>query len=288
MVPDQGKKWVFESINASWRGHKCRVKQKHYYAHETDEKRWENRPKTVSDSQFKDLLEYWNCSLIEKEAKINKGNRGSLDDMHTMGPKSYAMLRHKLQQEDPDKQEPSQEKVYKESRKRNPEKTYLTNNEKSISNIAKMDALQSVEHGEDGNTKDHYSEVIQDPVRKNRVRLYGRGVTKTDLKKKDTNSGFIFPQEFLQSMETQLVQKLAPSVASVILSQIQAANPGVELVIPDFSIGTKPKDASRDQHPTSDTNEQASNGPQLLDCEERLGEIPEDLGSNRAGQPLVN
>ncbi|XP_057247496.1 uncharacterized protein LOC104899247 [Beta vulgaris subsp. vulgaris] len=150
MVPDQGKKWVFESINASWRGHKCRVKQKHYYAHETDEKRWENRPKTVSDSQFKDLLEYWNCSLIEKEAKINKGNRGSLDDMHTMGPKSYAMLRHKLQQEDPDKQEPSQEKVYKESRKRNPTKTYLTNNEKSISNIAKMDALQSVEHGEDG------------------------------------------------------------------------------------------------------------------------------------------
>ncbi|XP_019104833.3 uncharacterized protein LOC104893336 [Beta vulgaris subsp. vulgaris] len=267
MVPDHGKKWVFESINASWHGHKCRVKQKHYYAHETDEKRWENRPKTVSDSQFKDLLEYWNCSLIEKEAKINKGNRGSLDDMHTMGPKSYAMLRHKLQQEDPDKQEPSQEKVYKESRKRNPEKTYLTNNEKSISNIAKMDALQSVEHGEDGNTKDHYSEVIQDPVRKNRVRLYGRGVTKTDLKKKDTNSGFIFPQEFLQSMETQLVQKLAPSMASVILSQIQAANPGVELVIPDFSIGTKPKDASRDQHPTSDTNEQASNGPQLLDCE---------------------
>ncbi|KMS99254.1 hypothetical protein BVRB_2g046910 isoform A [Beta vulgaris subsp. vulgaris] len=130
-----------------------------------------------------------------------------------------------------------------------------------------MDSLQSVEHGEDGNTKDHYSEVIQDLVRKNRVRLYGRGVTKTDLKKKDKNSGFIFPQEFLQRMETQLVQKLAPSVASVILSQIQAANPGVELVIPDFSIGTKPNDASRDQHLTSDTNEQASNGPQLLDCE---------------------
>ncbi|KMT05984.1 hypothetical protein BVRB_7g164710 [Beta vulgaris subsp. vulgaris] len=92
-----------------------------------------------------------------------------------------------------------------------------------------MDALQSVEHGEDGNNKDHYSEVIQDLVRKNRVRLYGRGVTKTELKKKDTNSGFIFPQEFLQSMETQLVQKLAPSVASVIFSQIQAANPREKL-----------------------------------------------------------
>ncbi|KMS64729.1 hypothetical protein BVRB_017290, partial [Beta vulgaris subsp. vulgaris] len=131
---------------------------------------------------------------------------------------------------------------------------------------AKMDALQS-ENGEDGNVKNHYSEVIQDPVRKNRVRLYGRGVTKTDLKKKDKNSGFIFPQEFLQSMETQLVQKLAPSVASVILSQIQAANPGVDLVIPDFSSGTIPRDASRDQHPTSDSNGQASNGPQLLDRE---------------------
>ncbi|KMT06450.1 hypothetical protein BVRB_7g161190 [Beta vulgaris subsp. vulgaris] len=132
--------------------------------------------------------------------------------------------------------------------------------------LAKMDALQS-ENGEDGHVKDHYSQVIQDPVRKNRVRLYGRGVTKTDLKKKDKNSGFIFPQEFLQSMETQLVQKLAPSVASVILSQIQAANPGVDLVIPDFSSGTIPRDASRDQQPTSDSNGQASNGPQLLDRE---------------------
>ena len=43
-----------------------------------------------------------------------------------------------------------------------------------------MDALKSVEHEDDGNVKDHYSEVIQDHVRKNHVRLYERGVTKSD------------------------------------------------------------------------------------------------------------
>ena len=56
-------------------------------------------------------------------------------------------------------------------------------------------------------------------------------------------------------------------MASVIHSQIYGANPGIELVILDFSIGTIPRDASRDQHPTSDSNGKASNGPNLSDRE---------------------
>lgn len=65
MVPDEGRKWVMETINASWRGYKCRVKKNHYYAYKTDALRWEHRPKTISESQFRDLLDYWDCSVVE-------------------------------------------------------------------------------------------------------------------------------------------------------------------------------------------------------------------------------
>ena len=39
------------------------------------------------------------------------------------------------QQQDPDKKEPSQARVYKESRKRTEGRTYLTNHEKVAENI---------------------------------------------------------------------------------------------------------------------------------------------------------
>ncbi|KNA09961.1 hypothetical protein SOVF_148750, partial [Spinacia oleracea] len=76
--------------------------------------------------------------------------------------------------------------VYKESRKRVPGRTYLTNPEKIEENIEKIDALESTQDGEGGsNSEDLISEVIQGPKRKrkSRVPLYGKGVTKSDLKK---------------------------------------------------------------------------------------------------------
>uniref|UniRef100_A0A803MSE8 Uncharacterized protein n=1 Tax=Chenopodium quinoa TaxID=63459 RepID=A0A803MSE8_CHEQI len=141
------------------------------------------------------LQEIWDYVL--ETSRINKENRLMLDDMHTMGPNSFAILRHELKQQDPNKQEPSQAKVYKESRKRTTGRTYLTNNEKAEQNIAKMDALESSNHEDGSNSKDPYSEVIPNPKRKSRLRLYGKGVRMTDLKKKDKKSDFIFPEEFI-------------------------------------------------------------------------------------------
>ncbi|KNA03588.1 hypothetical protein SOVF_207670, partial [Spinacia oleracea] len=154
----------------------------------TDELRWENKPDTISAPQFQDLLNYWKCEKIKEESKTNRENRLLLNDMHTMGRKGFAILRHELQEQDPDKQEPSQAKVYKESRKRVPGRTYLTNPEKIEENIAKIDALESTQDGEEGNnSKDLISEVIQGPKSesKSRVPLYGKGVIKSDLKKKE-------------------------------------------------------------------------------------------------------
>uniref|UniRef100_A0A803NBL8 DUF4216 domain-containing protein n=1 Tax=Chenopodium quinoa TaxID=63459 RepID=A0A803NBL8_CHEQI len=214
MVPEAGREWVMQAINGSWKAHKCFTKNNYFSAYPIDALRWFHKPDTILEPQFRELLQYW----------------------------------HSKQQEDPDKQEPSQARVYKESRKRTVGRKYLTNHEKIEENIAKMDALESSQHEDGSNSKDPYSEVIPDPKRKSRVRLQGKGVKKSDLKKKDKKSDFVFPTGFLESMQSQLVQQLAPSITTAILTQLRDANPRINFVFPDFAIPSAPKDASSAPH----------------------------------------
>ncbi|KAL2899454.1 Homeobox protein Nkx-6.1 [Bienertia sinuspersici] len=125
---------------ARWRGYKCWVKKHHFYAYETYEKRWEKRPQTIPDAQFKDLLDYWDFELVKELSNKNKSNRLKADDMHTLGPNSYALLRHELQQEDPNKEPPSQAKVYIKSRTRNPKRKYKTSYQQTKQNMVSWNA----------------------------------------------------------------------------------------------------------------------------------------------------
>lgn len=59
-----------EAVNSSWRVHKCRIKKKHFFAYDTDELRWANKPDTISAPQFKDLLDYWHCEKIQVLIRI--------------------------------------------------------------------------------------------------------------------------------------------------------------------------------------------------------------------------
>uniref|UniRef100_A0A803LSU4 Uncharacterized protein n=1 Tax=Chenopodium quinoa TaxID=63459 RepID=A0A803LSU4_CHEQI len=152
---------------------------------------------------------------------------------------------------------------------------------------AKMDDLESSQHEDGSNSKDPYSEVIPEPKRKSRVRLQGKGVKKSDLKKKEKKkSDFIFPAEFLENMQAQLVQQLAPSVTTAILTQLRDANPGINLVIPDFAIPSAPKDAYSAPHLLVDQNRQSSkSGATINQLDDIFGvdranglatELPED------------
>lgn len=159
MIPEEGCDYVMTTVNTLWCVHKSRVKKQHYYAFDNDDDRWKNRPETMSDQQFLDLLQYWNMEEIEDESLTNRSNRLMYDDPHTLGPTSMACLRYELQQQDPNKQSPSQAQVYKNSRKRNPEKEYITNPDKAKENINKMMELQEKQSGEES-TKDPYDEVM--------------------------------------------------------------------------------------------------------------------------------
>lgn len=163
-------------------------------------------------------------------------------DAHTMGPTSYALFRHQLQQKDPNKKPPSQTMVYKESRKRVPGLVYKTKDEKTTEIIEKINALESQyeENGEDSSSKDPYCEVINN----GRWHLFGRSVTKRKLndKEKAKMSSYILPPEFLQSIKAELVQQAVPDLISLLASKIQDANPGVDLIFPDIAIS--PRDTS--------------------------------------------
>lgn len=74
---------------------------------------------------------------------------------------------------------------------------------------------------EGSNFRDPYYDVIKKPEHSGRVRLFGDGVTKTDLKKKGKQSGCIYQQEFVQKIQMDLIEKL------------QEANPGMTFVIPE-------------------------------------------------------
>ncbi|KAL2925272.1 Transcription factor MYB3R-2, partial [Bienertia sinuspersici] len=123
MIAPEERRWVIGTVNETWRQFKCRVKQKYLDALEYGGSKWNELYELVPEDELNDLITYWNTSPAKKQSKKNKRNRQVLHDMHTMGPKSYATLRHKLQQEDPNKQEPLKAKLYKISRIRNPNNT---------------------------------------------------------------------------------------------------------------------------------------------------------------------
>ncbi|KAL2894198.1 Guanosine-5'-triphosphate 3'-diphosphate pyrophosphatase [Bienertia sinuspersici] len=134
MIPPEGRSWVLETVNLSWRGYKSKLKKMYLEAVERG-LNLDELYELVPEDELKDLISYWNTSPTKEQSKKNKRNREKLDDMHTMGPSSYAALRHKLKQEDPNKQQPSKAKVYLESRIRNPKKTYKTSYENTKANM---------------------------------------------------------------------------------------------------------------------------------------------------------
>uniref|UniRef100_A0A803L750 DUF4218 domain-containing protein n=1 Tax=Chenopodium quinoa TaxID=63459 RepID=A0A803L750_CHEQI len=206
MVPHAGLNWVMDAVNSCWKYYKCQIKKKHFYAYDTDDLRWEHKPDTISDKMFQDLLQYWHTDEAKAISHSNKSNRLMLDDMHTLGRKSYAILRHELD---------------------------------------KIDALESAESQEDGNVcNDPYSEVIPPPRRKSRLHLYGSSVKKSDLKNKDTKSSYILPEEFLVGKKAQLVQEIAPTIIAAVLDSIREVNPGINLVVPSTLQQLTPHDAS--------------------------------------------
>lgn len=122
-----------------------------------------------------------------------------------------------------------------------------------------MKTMESQQHEDGGAThKDHYHEVIKKPEHNGRLRLFGKGVTRSTLKEKGTKCDYIFPQEFLQSVQMQVVKNL------------QQANPNLDIVIPDVVGGSFLKNPTSEAHQLNETNGRldgnATESPNHVSC----------------------
>ena len=95
-----------------------------------------------------------------------------------------------------------------------------------------MKAIQS-QQGEGSNHKDPYGDVIKKPEHSGRVRTFGKGVTNTVLKNGGKSSSYIFPEAYLQIMQSQVMDQVLQ--ANPDLQKLLEANPGVKIVLPSMS-----------------------------------------------------
>ncbi|GAB2292837.1 hypothetical protein Dimus_027071 [Dionaea muscipula] len=96
IVPESARKWVLQTVGADWRTFKCRLKKKHYKPYKNNKMRWKNRPTEVSAEHFKWLLKKWDDPKDKDRAKVNALNRAKVTNVHTCGPKSFALIRERL------------------------------------------------------------------------------------------------------------------------------------------------------------------------------------------------
>ncbi|GAB2295042.1 hypothetical protein Dimus_029227 [Dionaea muscipula] len=178
IVPESTRKWVLQTVGADWRTFKCRLKKKHYKPYKNNKMRWKNRPTEVSAEHFKWLLKKWDDPKDKDRAKVNALNRAKKNANE-------------------DKKEPTSVEMFKATVKRVIGRVYKAPIEDTQNKIVRIFAL---DHSFLGN--DH------------RVRLYGRGVTSSSIRKTSSgnesggNSAFVnVPDGLLQKLTAQVTEQ---------------------------------------------------------------------------------
>ncbi|KAG5631174.1 hypothetical protein H5410_002891 [Solanum commersonii] len=78
------KKWALDGIKNARRKYKNDLYHKHYKAYDNDDLQMANKPKDVSESDFKDLLKYWNSEKFRLKWRKCKGDRMKMTINHLM------------------------------------------------------------------------------------------------------------------------------------------------------------------------------------------------------------
>lgn len=195
-----------ETINASWRGFKCRIEEQHFYKYKDNEDRMKHRPVRVPEPDFKTLLAYWSNPQVKEACDKNAENHNLQDNNHTVGPVSFARIFHKLSIKD--KEPPSKRKMFKETSKRKEGRTYKRYDDDSCTKIERMKQFEASQvAGDIESERDAFDEVM-DEEHTGRLRLFGRGVSSKGFKGKETGTSIIVPSEAIESMKADMQKEL--------------------------------------------------------------------------------
>ncbi|PWA63578.1 transposase, Ptta/En/Spm [Artemisia annua] len=197
IVPERAKSWVLMTIGACWRGYKCRIKKKHFYKFKDMQTRWKNRPKSIPQTDFSQLLTLWSKKDEMKRCLAARNLRLSQKNMHTAGPKSFARIREEMIEEDPNKEEPSLTGMFERTRQRKEGNLYADTYDDTANKIEKMRNYNPPE--DESAPADAFLAVMNKEYDGHR-RLFGRGVTNTLIKKVNgSGSASTVPREIVKS-----------------------------------------------------------------------------------------
>lgn len=141
----------------------------------------ENKPKDVSEFDFKDFFKYWASEKFKKMSERNTKNRKQLMNPHTAGKTSFAVRRNNLEKEKESPDEVSSKEFFVATRSTKPDRVYKDSNKDTISKIVWI--LLGYKREDDDKSFDAFTSVMG-KEHPGSLRLYGRGVTKTSLKRK--------------------------------------------------------------------------------------------------------
>ncbi|XP_059302824.1 uncharacterized protein LOC132054881 isoform X2 [Lycium ferocissimum] len=233
-IPKVAKEWALRTIQLAWRKYKNGLKKKHYYRYANDEIRMAKRPKEVSNLNLRLSSNIGTPMRLKK----NTENRKKLRYPHTVGKTSFAIIR----EENPEAL--SSKEFFVATRRRKPGRVYKDSYEDTASKIAEMERIETQESEDGSQSVDAYVSVMG-PDHPGRVRLYGRGVTKTLLKRESGGSGLSSNvtdemekkmEEIEERMQQRMQEKfnaqkdtMEQDITMKVIAKIQQLNPEFRL-----------------------------------------------------------
>ncbi|GKA94998.1 transposase, Ptta/En/Spm [Tanacetum coccineum] len=180
IVPENAKSWVLKSIGACWRGYKCRIKKKHFYKYKDTRTRWKNRPKSIPQKEFAQLLTLWNKKEVMDRCLVLRNIRMSQKNMHTAGPKSFARIREDLKNKDPNKEPPTLTQMFERTSERTEGNVYVDTYDDTTEKIEQM---KNYKPPENESSPTYPFLAVMNKEYDGHRRLFGRGVTYTLIKR---------------------------------------------------------------------------------------------------------
>ncbi|KAL8105340.1 hypothetical protein AgCh_029216 [Apium graveolens] len=254
IISEEGYKYVMTTMRDQFKGYKASIKKDHYSKYDTDELRLQKRPREVPLKDFKILLNYWGDEKVQERARKNAEARNKITETHTVGPRSFAQVFHKMAIERERLAKPDEPivpildvDVYVKTRKRDVKREY-----KLPTDVVekKIDVKKNLK---DGNI-DAANELVRAGKEHNRSNLVGKLIRKKESKGGD-------------GRENGSECSRASRQYKVMMSKLEERNPELQIDIEELSklqspSEQPPSDATRtSKQPPSDATRASNSSP---------------------------
>uniref|UniRef100_A0A0D9Y8T5 Transposase Tnp1/En/Spm-like domain-containing protein n=1 Tax=Oryza glumipatula TaxID=40148 RepID=A0A0D9Y8T5_9ORYZ len=96
-IDGRANNWILHQLDGKWRQYKSKLKKGYYKPNLPMERVLQTVSKTVAESQWATLVDYWYSEDSKKISDKNKENAQNIKHPHTLGRKSFARKRKELE-----------------------------------------------------------------------------------------------------------------------------------------------------------------------------------------------